>query len=49
MDVYRSYSQATMALDAIQELLDGVEWNANTLAFIVDIIRETGRRVADVS
>lgn len=37
------------ALDHIQDQLDGVEWDADTLERIADIVRETGREVRDLS
>ena len=36
------------ALDAIASLLDGMEWDADTLDAVAAIVRATGRRVRDV-
>ena len=33
---------------AIQELLDGVEWTADTLAEIAELLAENGYRVRDL-
>ncbi len=35
------------AMEAITALLDGVEWNADTLERIAEIVRATGREVRD--
>jgi len=32
----------------IQEMLDGVEWNADTLATIAELLSENGYRVRDL-
>jgi len=37
------------AMLAIQELLDGVEWNNNTLAQIAEILIESGYRIRDLN
>lgn len=37
----------TDALDAIARLLSGQEWSPDTLDGIADIVRATGRTVAD--
>jgi hypothetical protein len=36
------------ALDAIAELMSGVEWDSDTLEGIADLVRKTGRNIADV-
>ena len=36
------------ALDAIAELMSGVEWDSDTLEGIADLVRKTGRDIADV-
>ena len=38
----------TEAMNAIQKLMDGREWNADTLDDIADIVRSTSRPVEDV-
>jgi hypothetical protein len=35
------------ALEDIHQLLDGTEWDTDTLLSIADIIRETGREIRD--
>jgi hypothetical protein len=37
------------ALDLIAELLSGQEWDAATLDDVAELVRATGRTVADVS
>lgn len=39
--------KADEALLAIQELMDGVEWSADTLDHIADILRAAGYQVRD--
>lgn len=41
--------QASDALLAIQELMDGVEWTPDTLDQIADILRDAGYRVRDLN
>lgn len=36
------------ALDRIREALDGVEWNADTFNFVVDLVRRAGRLIRDL-
>lgn len=36
------------AMLAIQELLDGVEWNSNTLSEVANILQHAGYRVRDL-
>ena len=38
----------TEALDAMQRVLDGTEWSADTLDEIADILRDAGYTVSDV-
>lgn len=39
---------ATTAINAIQGIMDGHEWDAETLDTIADIVRATGREIRDV-
>lgn len=45
----RKIGADTAALNAIAVLLDGAEWGADTVDAIAQIVRTTGRRVADVA
>ncbi len=36
------------AINAIQKLLSGTEWSANTTSNIADIVRATGRPIKDL-
>ena len=36
------------ALDQIRDLLDGQEWDAETLNHVAEIVRETGREIRDL-
>ncbi|WP_304526772.1 hypothetical protein [Halomonas sp. I5-271120] len=47
-DGSESRSEADKALDRMQELLDGKEWEPEHLAMIADMIRFTGREVRDI-
>lgn len=38
----------TVAVDLIQAILDGTEWDAGTATVIADAVRATGRRVRDL-
>jgi hypothetical protein len=42
-------SMDTNAIETIRELLNGREWNADTCDSIAQIIRDTGREVADIT
>jgi len=41
-------SKDRLALDRVAGLLDGREWNADTLADIAEAVRDTGRKVEDL-
>jgi hypothetical protein len=41
-------SDESIALDRITEVLSGREWNSDTTSYIAEIVRETGRTIADV-
>jgi hypothetical protein len=36
------------AMDYIHDILDGREWDSDTLSEVVEILRETGRDVRDL-
>jgi hypothetical protein len=38
----------TQAMDHITAIMNAVEWNADTLDNIADIVRDTGRNIDDV-
>jgi hypothetical protein len=43
-----SYTTDKRAMDLIQDLLDGKEWNSDTLNHIANAVRATGRFVDDL-
>jgi hypothetical protein len=47
MPLDRERLHDTRALNAIQEMLSGVQWDAGTLADVAEIVRSTGRTIAE--
>jgi len=41
-------SKDKLALDQVAQLMSGREWSADTLDEVADIVRATGRTIADV-
>ena len=47
--ILNSMAQDGLALNTIQSILSGSEWNAETIERIAEIVRSTGRVVDDLA